>query len=146
MKKILICLCLTIIISKFMLAQDPCFIKYTYDASGNRINRSFVCEPYEIIPPLPNRPATTMESKAQSADDFIVTPNPSQGDFKLTLINIRTTTKLTIYNHLGQIIKICNNVQHEDHIDLSKQSPGVYYFVLDYNRKKVTRKLTKLDY
>ena len=47
---------MTILLSSSAKCQIQCFIKYTYDSSGNRIKREYVCEhddtPDEIITEL----------------------------------------------------------------------------------------------
>ncbi len=63
------------------------------------------------------------------APSLTVYPNPSNGKFNLSLGNvlIEDHFNVAIYNNYG--IKIYQSVisNHEDHIDLSNESKGVYY-------------------
>ncbi len=127
----------------------PCYIKYTYDASGNRINRKFICAP--VDDPCTNCPLpqiAVQNAESQSSTDMIdykVYPNPGSGLFFIQFQNIKTEAGMYVYNSLGQIIYAKVAIEDNDSVDLSKQPSGLYYFVLKTNGKLINKSVVKVD-
>lgn len=79
----------------------------------------------------------TSISENQNDADVLIYPNPSNGQFKITVnINQNIKSEIIIYDVLGNIIyRINSKGQQITNIDLSKQATGIYFVqvVIDNN-------------
>jgi hypothetical protein len=78
-----------------------CYIKYQYDANGNRTNRAYSCEWY-------NTQQQQSSKKAPISDGLItsiVFPNPSAGIFTVSSNAVLLNACINIKNMQGQTVK-----------------------------------------
>ncbi len=108
---------------------------FSYNTSGNVIVYTGpTCS--KIVAPSPMS-ILNFESKNNS----IIFPNPTN-----TILNISTNDtivvqKVTIYNTLGQVVKIINN---SSRIDVSELKIGTYFISIEGDNGKSTQKFIKL--
>jgi len=140
----------------FMEAQNVCYIKFTYDASGNRIQREFYCGKPDVddgSEPDPGggghaRPAKIAPSDATNFKvtefDFAVSPNPSNGKYKVSLLheNLIGST-LDILDSKGHSIHSMKLDAKEFWIDITRYANGAYYFYLRDEKQSKTKKVIK---
>jgi Secretion system C-terminal sorting domain len=147
---------IAIFFSLQLFAQNPCYIKYTYDASGNRIKREFICAPVDTLIKIdgdieeddngggiarmqnPNPSKNTV-----SAFDCSIIPNPTSGKFALKILGEATNLDAEIYNSVGQKLfsfAINNTITN---VDLENRSAGVYYVCIKNKQQKVIKKIIK---
>jgi len=108
---------------------------FSYNTSGNVIVYAGpTCS--KIVVPL-----SVPDLNSQSKNNSIVFPNPTN-----TILNISTNDtivvqKATIYNTLGQLIKIINN---SSTIDVSELKAGTYFISIEGENGKSTQKFIKI--
>lgn len=142
----------------FMEAQNVCYIKYTYDNSGNRVQREFFCGAPDNggrgsqggnNGGNSNRPAKIVQSNADknlSDFDFLVSPNPSNGKYKVSLLQddlIGST--LEILNASGTSIykqKLNGKVFW---IDITQYANGTYFYLKDEEQHKAKKVIKRGD-
>jgi hypothetical protein len=156
MKKLFLIIIVLFAISTIIQAQNPCYIKFTYDASGNRIKREFICAPVDSIINLPNGGgggnARLTSAQSQSAVntsatafDFNVLPNPTNGKVQIVATNNTEILNGIIYNSIGQEIINFELGMAPQNFDLTNLSAGIYYAVLQSHTQKVTKKFVKTE-
>jgi hypothetical protein len=110
-------------------------VYFNYNTSGNVIVYTGpTC--FKIVVPL-----SVPDLNSQSKNNSIVFPNPTN-----TVLNINTNDKnevqkVTIYNTLGQVVKIINN---SSTIDVSELKVGTYFISIEGENGKSTQKFIKL--
>ena len=142
-----------------MEAQNVCYIKFTYDASGNRVQREFFCGPPDIASGGTAGSGTTSGGGGSSSKrlptiiqdtkedvlgdyDFLVSPNPSKGKYKISLLNKELIgSTLEILNSGGTRILNQKLDNSDIWIDITQHANGVYYF---YIRDEETTKIKKI--
>jgi hypothetical protein len=149
MKK-LIAILTFIAIANFVKAQNPCYIKYTYDASGNRIKREFICAPVDsVIEEGPGEsdpdccPSSKLANNNANNFDFNVYPNPAKDIFTLEILGLTNEANIIIYNNFGQQIKHLITSETIMQFNLMTFSNGVYYISVQTSAEKVTKKIIK---
>ena len=154
--KTLISIIAFLAISNFVEAQNPCYVKYTYDASGNRVKREFICAPVDTIYSgggtttdddcCPSAKMTNNNNNTNGEDfDFDISPNPANSEISLSINNNNKFISGSIFNNLGQeILKFEINTNFHK-IDLTKFSAGIYYAMLQNEKKKIIKKFVKTD-
>ncbi len=148
------------LISASVYAQTPCFIKYTYDAAGNRIHREFVCEE-DHTPDEPENPdagggTTTSggnETMLAQGQDTILTstytlvyPNPNSGDFWVEFKDNNsdeiTNRKIYILDIEGKLIMELSTTDKKQKIELTHVSAGNYFVAINDGQKTESHKVT----
>ena len=119
-------------------------VEFTYDASGNRIQREI------ILPKSCNSPglhdSITMQYDAIINDvDISIIPNPNGGRFTVLLSETDESTKasLFLYSSSGNLIYQKENVSHKTNVDISNHESGAYFLYLIINGKKEIWKVIK---
>jgi len=160
MKKYIVILS-TILLPFFVEAQNVCYIKYTYDASGNRVQREFFCGAPDTTSGGTAGNGTTGGGGGTSSKrlptiiqnpkgedlgnyDFLVSPNPSNGKYKISLLNKELIGKtLEILNSGG--IRILNQKLDNSQIwiDITQHANGVYYFYIRDEEHSKTKMVIK---
>lgn len=74
------------------------------------------------------------ENAFHKTNNFIVYPNPSEGNFKLK--NMKENSVIYIYNELGTLFKTLQVVKEEE-VFINGLSPGVYFMINETNRLKI---------
>jgi hypothetical protein len=89
-------------------AQSDCLIKYEYDASGNRVKRYFICGVQDTIidSPNPGPGAKLANQSSKTTIQFVVSPNPNNGNFNVSsTAKYGTELQVQIYNLQGAMLK-----------------------------------------
>ncbi len=135
------------------MAQNPCYVKFTYDDSGNRIKREFVCEPVDTI--INNGPSgggggssrpimEPEEENALLAFDFIVSPNPGSGLFTLEIVGLEEVEgTIEVFNSMYGLLLQRPLQRFYEKIDLRSYASGVYYFRLRTAKGVLTKKVIR---
>ena len=152
MKKTITSLAVMLLIHVAVIAQNTtyCIIKYSYDASGNRIKREYVCDVVDSLDP--NAPVQPPAGSARMANPndanssnvaFEVFPNPTTGMVTVVQKGAVTNATLQVINETGATVYSKTLSNKEEPVDLSKFSTGVYYFVLRSTQTTTTKKVIK---
>lgn len=118
--------------------QTDCFIKYHYDAAGNRIKREFVCE--QTYYNYKSLPITTEISD----DNILVYPNPTENVLNITLPVPVTNGKVLLTDIHGKLL-VEYNIELSIQIPMHKFIPGIYIVNISDGKNKYTRKITKME-
>jgi Secretion system C-terminal sorting domain len=126
-----------------MNAQTECYIKYTYDDSGNRIKREFICAERDTI--LPGNPIGSRMAKPTVAKPFDVNvyPNPSNGIFTIACSMLEKNMQLQVINYAGQTVYTQSLIQIKTDIDISNMASGLYTFIIKSNLNVESRRVVK---
>ncbi len=147
MKKLIVTIAL-IAIAKFATAQNPCYIKYTYDASGNRIKREFICAPLDSVIGGTTTdpdccPGSKLAGNNKAPFDFNVYPNPTTGIFNLSIDGSVYDAIITIHNSVGVLLQKFSTNDAFLELTLREYASGVYYISVQTNTMKITKKVQK---
>lgn len=118
--------------------QSDCYIKYHYDAAGNRVKREFVCET-NVLPQKPE----VINSNDIIVEDILVYPNPTYEYLFVELPQEVKNGKIIVTDLNGKSIAkypISKSIS----ISTSNLLPGIYMIVISNNKNKFFRKFTKL--
>lgn len=137
-------------------------IKYSYDASGNRIKRELLAqevqEPENIaIPQQPEQQKELVEllqqplanatpsNAVQEAFTVLVYPNPSRGVYTLELPELQDDERGTVqvYSTLGRLVRKQRGVHRVQSVNITSAMPGYYLLQVTVEGKVVTRTLIK---
>jgi Secretion system C-terminal sorting domain len=158
MKKIILFSIAFLAFANLLQAQNPCYIKYTYDASGNRIKREFICAPVDSIngsissddddccpganvaKPLVKNNITNAQ---EQAFNFDITPNPATNELNILLSNKVENLRGAIFNNMGQELMQFDMSATNLKLDLSKFSSGVYYIAFQTTTQRIIKKFVK---
>ncbi len=108
-------------------------LSYSYNTSGNVIVYTGPTCSKIVVPTMGNL-------KFQSKNDSIVFPNPTNTVLNISNNDINAVQKATIYNTLGQLMKIINN---SSTIDVSELKAGTYFISIESENGKSTQKFIK---
>jgi Secretion system C-terminal sorting domain len=158
MKKLIFLTLAFLAFANLLLAQNPCYIKYTYDASGNRIKREFICAPVDSIDGsisngdddcCPGSKVAKSFSNADSKEtknfDFDITPNPAKNELNIAISTQMEHLKGSIFNNMGQELMQFDLTTANLKLDLSKFSSGVYYIAIQTASKRIIKKFVKTE-
>lgn len=144
MKKIILLLGIVFWMSASALSQTK-HVKYTYDASGNRIKR-------EMIPvTLKNEKAATEEDFAPIEETWgerqvTIFPNPTRGNLKIQIEGGEDEAEYIyqLYNSAGALV-LNGRIESKGEYPLPMEalSPGVYILTLISHDEKLTYKIIK---
>jgi hypothetical protein len=77
-------------------------------------------------------------------EDFEVYPNPGSGKFKINLPEGKSNVELSVYNTMGEIILIKNEIgDSEIEVDVSNQPAGIYFVQVVSGEKIFRKKILK---
>jgi hypothetical protein len=147
---------IAILFSIQLFAQDPCYIKYTYDASGNRIKREFICAPVDTLIDVigdledpddhidfPRLANPHPPKNGLASFDCNIIPNPTSGKFAILILGEASNLEAEIYNSIGQKLFSFAITNTTTNIDLENRSAGVYYVCIKNKQQKLIKKLVK---
>jgi hypothetical protein len=133
-------------------AQTPCYIKYHYDAAGNRIKREFICAPYDDPTNVPDGSIGGTQRKGQtnfltndnSTFNFEAVPNPAINFLNIVVAEqVKPAILSTIITDVtGAIIFKYNS--HVAKIAVASLAGGVYYVTLRTTDNVATKKIVIL--
>jgi hypothetical protein len=84
--------------------------------------------------------ATSVNSLS-SESDLEIFPNPNNGQFTIQHSGLKEKTELQIVDVLGKLVLKKEIIADATTIDLSSQSNGVYYLMMNLNGKQITKKV-----
>jgi len=151
-------LLLAVLFPIYLEAQNVCYIKYTYDASGNRVQREFFCGKPDVddgsVATDPNddpphsRPASIVGGTASTPDandfDFMVSPNPSDGKYQVQILDKELLgSTLEVLDGRGANVLLKKLDEMQFCLDITHFSNGTYYFYIRKDEKVKTKKVIK---
>lgn len=139
MKKLSIFTVIIFTVLTFTQSQN---IKYSYDASGNRIKREIIiARSNSLIQDNQNDPIEELLSEKT----IRIYPNPTKGNLAVEIEEYDYSTKgyINIYNLKGQLILKMDILNRTTEIDISSQASGTYIMNLDVDGQKSTWKIIK---
>lgn len=121
------------------LAQNR--ITYSYDAAGNRVERTIV---------LPDSPAA-QPSHSSFYTDMVadkrmkIYPNPTKGHLKVQILGLSDKDKgvITVCATDGRKLFSTNILSEHTTIDLTSQQNGLYLLIVKVNEKTTSWKIIK---
>ena len=108
----------------------------SYNTSGNVIVYAGPTCSKIVVPKL-----AVTDLNFESKNNSIVFPNPTNTVLNISNNDINAVQKATIYNTLGQLMKIINN---SSTIDVSELKTGTYFISIESENGKSTQKFIKL--
>ena len=129
-----------------LTSEEIAEIKATRLAHIIKRNSEVVCLPNDEV--FYYNPITTTEEVDVRTVDITVSPNPTLGPTRLTILSgFNMEVKMTIYSALGQVIDQQQINLYEDlneiPVDLSNQPDGVYSILLDDGQHRSSTKIIK---
>lgn len=116
------------------IAQNHCWIKYTYDAAGNRIKREWWCG-------IPGDPDPQYEEKSARAADFgfRLAPVPATDMLTLTSGRVLDNAEIEIINMQGRIVlkQMANGTR--TNFNVAGLAAGLYVLRLRESSAEYTR-------
>jgi hypothetical protein len=116
-----------------------CFIKYQYDANGNRTNRAYSCEWYNTIPQQQN----SRMSAPNNAAGSILFPNPNTGIFTVSSTANLQGASIAVKNVQGQTVKTFTYNGTQQQYDICNLPVGQYFIEIIGAQSKEVLKLIK---
>jgi photosystem II stability/assembly factor-like uncharacterized protein len=86
----------------------------------------------------------SIHSNATPGTNSLVYPNPVKGTCTLKLSDFKGSDKATLYNYLGETLRVIDVRSAMQTIDLSALPDGVYYLGLDSQHNQKMEKIVKL--
>ena len=83
--------------------------------------------------------STFIGEQSDYSCDFEVFPNPTQGAITIKAPALKTEYHVSVYNQTGRLIVGTQNARS---LDLSNQSTGIYYIIIQTEETKVTKKIS----
>lgn len=119
----------------------PQNVKYSYDASGNRIFREIVIQSTAA----PRKFTADVQSVKFSGRNIRISHNQSDGILRIDISDYEVTDRFvcSIFNYSGQkIVSVLPNVSHAE-LDMSSLSNGVYILRVSLNDESISWKIIK---
>ena len=108
-------------------------VKYSYDATGNRIQRKIT-----VIPPSnSNRVAGNTPAKPSENYTIGVFPNPVQDHLTVNISGSAASCALVLSDESGRVLLSLQNQALNSEVDMRPYQPGVYYLSVTPSGGKV---------
>lgn len=120
---------------KTLLAQDHCWIKYSYDAAGNRIERRWWCGDPHVLEGGP-------KMMAESSFGLTLAPNPTRDLLSLTSETEMANATVTITNSEGRAVQTIRMNGKRMELDVSTYDAGAYMLVLRNGQEEYQKRFT----
>lgn len=119
-------------------------IKFSYDMSGNRIKRELVAD--SVLEQQKHKILKKIGSVEMTSDKISVTPNPTDGQFRIYLNNlgIKGRCDISIYSYSGQVLFQKSYNENEIDVNISSFSAGAYLLLIKIDNDLYTKKIIKL--
>ena len=122
----------------YLIINNYCFAQhfdYTYDQSGNRIERKF------SVPRLANPESAIVEKKLGVS----AYPNPTNDKINISISSLDNGESADIYlsDEQGKIIFIKKQNSNIEEVDLSSLKAGIYYIRVHIKSEDVSYKIVK---
>lgn len=122
-------------------------VSYTYDAAGNRTNRTIVMQSKSTAQPGGNEQIERTTSFSETLADITVRiyPNPTEGRIRIEIANLPKdeTADLSLYSLSGQLIVSKKDITSFEEIDISGHRKGVYILKIKAGKQKTEWKIIK---
>jgi len=83
-------------------------------------------------------PATNIEENEKRESDFNLYPNPSYGQYSISLESPKNGEQLILYDISGRVVKVISVREHITHYQLDVQSVESGIYSLSYQKKDGT--------
>lgn len=126
------------VLSNCIVTNAQTNIGFTYDNSGNIIERKLLIQNNRPNAPVINPKPHSEEKDSMNVLEFKIYPNPTN-DFVIidgSLPNDCKSAKLYLINNSGQILLKDNYDGSSKSINVQDLKPGVYYLEINYSKKK----------
>jgi YD repeat-containing protein len=140
------------LLPKLGYSQSTIDYTFGYDASGNRVSRTFVMRKSAQLPKDSLSTASVIAKKQDILGEVFekkqitIYPNPTKG---LVIVEISLTTEdnaqISVYNIRGSLLLDYKNVSSRTNIDLSNEPTGTYLMKIFIGNKPTTWKILKQD-
>lgn len=121
-------------------------IGYSYDAAGNRIQRTIILQAQA----KKANASTAKDVRSLSIDNAMkstvtIYPNPTKGQLRVAISKLDNTDKcaLSVFTTTGKLVFNKPNAAASTDIDLSNQSNGIYLLKIELNGSQTTWKIIK---
>lgn len=116
---------------------SDCYIRYQYDAAGNRVKRDFYC----YYDPISSK-SLPLDSTTTISDDLGVYPNPATSSFSIALpVGVNRATAM-LYNANGQSLLKQELFASLSVVNTNAFPAGVYMLIVHTERQKYYRRVT----
>lgn len=118
-------------------------IGYSYDSSGNRVERTIVLETVKKAKASPGIERSFTDNIDER--NVKIYPNPTQGQLRVDISRLDNGDKciLSLYTISGNLIFKDSNAGTTNNIDISNQEPGLYLLKITVNENASTWKIIK---
>lgn len=127
----------SILVATMCVAQDHCWIKYSYDAAGNRIKREWWCG-------TPGEPDPGGEEKSARDFGFRLAPVPALDELTLTSERVLEHAELQIANAQGRVVLKGTVNGTRTVLNVSSLAAGIYILRLREHLDEFTSEFTIL--
>ena len=131
--------------------STPAQVKYTYDASGNRVSREKVINMRSMLKSSVGGDNENSETDVPAAEipiyedvlsDMKITiyPNPTKGLLRVDITGgeITKDARIYLYNMQGMLIRQMTGISATNNLDISSQPAGIYILHIMTDKKNVT--------
>jgi hypothetical protein len=139
-----LCLSVIILLSSASHGFSQNSVRYTYDASGNRISRSIVLNTRQ------SQKKKTSQENGMYGDmlaekKITISPNPTEGHLKVLITGKSDTDKcsLSVFSTSGQLVDTHPEIGECTEIDLSNHPNGYYILKININNETSSWKIIK---
>lgn len=142
MKKIYLVCCLAL---SSLVSHAQTTVGYTYDAAGNRVNRTILLPSPSGGQKIPPSSKDRMYSDRILENTVKIYPNPTDGELKVSIAELKSTDSgsITVYTTQGTQILQTNQISSEVVINLYDQPSGMYLLKITINNNSTTWKIIK---
>lgn len=134
---------LGLLLSTSLAVRAQSKIGYSYDSSGNRVERTIVLETVKkakASPEIENSFTDNIDER-----NVKIYPNPTQGQLRVDISRLDEGDKctLSLYSISGYLIFTDSNAGTTNCIDISNQKNGLYLLKITVNENTSTWKIIK---
>lgn len=134
---------LGLLLSTSLAVKAQSKIGYSYDSSGNRVERTIVLEivkKAKASPEIENSFTDNIDER-----NVKIYPNPTQGQLRVDISRLDEGDKctLSLYSISGYLIFTDSNAGTTNCIDISNQKTGLYLLKITVNENTSTWKIIK---
>jgi YD repeat-containing protein len=122
------------------------YIKYTYDASGNRISRTIEMDASKSSEADGTKSAPVVEYTDQLAEtEITIYPNPTQGRLTVKIANISqdASGSIALFDMNGRQILRQESIVTSNELDISEQPIGTYLMQIMIDEESTSWKIIK---
>lgn len=134
MKKVLQ-LCIIFCFCESVYGQNV--VRYSYDATGNRIKKEIVLSKEKM-----NESDTDEQSYSDMLDkhDIQIYPNPTEGDLTINISNMNSSNQVSImlYEVNGSLVKQQKVENGQTRMDIRDKVAGIYMMQINIDGKSTT--------